>query len=402
MGERVAWSESIGRAADTGLWPQSRGRGGSGEGTPSRDEPERGRLAQVGSDGWPRTTPWGPHGPQGGLGSPSSGATGAPGWRRASSEGQRVTLPVLQSPQDQEWDRPRDAARRLGGREQSCSAEPPGRAHGEASGPLKNSLGCWARRPAWPRGAPASLGLQHACTSVHRTHRPPDCAPPPARAPLPDAPIPAPVSTGLPSGSPTPPCSCVSVPLLLPWEPACTSLAPHFWSVKTWRTSLACLSAARVTAHVGSRPATPLAPQCLHAPSPPPGTSTPRTIAGPTAGLFPEVLHLPDSAPRLPGGFAPPGPTTTNPISHSPAGLPHRTAQTPQGVMTWSYSWKRLQLPSPSRLRWNPQAELHLRENRLRTHSTSLLPTSWSLENTTCLTGFTLTLYGGAQKYTKE
>lgn len=52
-------------------------------------------------------TPRGPRKPQGGLGSPSSGATGAPGWQRASSEGQCVTRPVLQSPQGQERDGPR-------------------------------------------------------------------------------------------------------------------------------------------------------------------------------------------------------------------------------------------------------------------------------------------------------
>lgn len=69
-------------------------------------------------------------------------------------------------------------------------------------------------------------------------------------------------------------------------------------------------------------------------PSPPPGTSTPQTIAGPTASLFPEVPHLPDSSPPLLGGLAPPRPTTTDPISHDPTGLPQHAAQAPQGVTT--------------------------------------------------------------------
>lgn len=34
------------------------------------------------------------------------GSHRGPGWRRASGEGQCITLPVLQSPQDQERDRP--------------------------------------------------------------------------------------------------------------------------------------------------------------------------------------------------------------------------------------------------------------------------------------------------------
>ena len=91
---------------------------------------------------------------------------------------------------------------------------------------------------------------------------------------------------------------------------------------------------AAVTAHVGPRPATLPAHSVCTPPSPPLGTSTPQTVAGPTASLFPEVPHLPDSAPRLREGLAPPGPTTTDPISHDPTGLTQHLAQAPQGVTT--------------------------------------------------------------------